>query len=153
MHRSFSKSSDSNHEFLSLHWEIIRLYRKHFRADLKYDFFYYLLWVSKFLTTLIFPKNQRQCASFLINVAILFLSIRSSGAPPCPTNWSTVSATQGWEGYHWLISALSGGRERKRLIFYIYILIRRCVTYSVSSFDSEKQTKWFYSIVRFLGKI
>ena len=59
---------------------------KHFRADLKYDFFYYLLWVSKFLTTLIFPKNQRQCASFLINVAILFLSIRSSGAPPCPIN-------------------------------------------------------------------
>ena len=37
---------------------------KHFRADLNTIFFYYLLWVSKFLTTRIFPKNQRQCASF-----------------------------------------------------------------------------------------
>ena len=35
---------------------------KHFRALIR--FFYYLLWVSKFLTTLIFSKNQRQCASF-----------------------------------------------------------------------------------------
>ena len=36
------------------------------------------------VTTLIFPKNQRQCASFSINVAILFPSFK--GPPPCPTN-------------------------------------------------------------------
>ena len=25
----------------------------------------------------------------------------SSGQPPCPTNWSTVSTKNGWEGKHW----------------------------------------------------
>ena len=34
------------------------------------------------VTTLIFPKNQRQCASFSINVAILFLSFKQATAVP-----------------------------------------------------------------------
>ena len=34
------------------------------------------------VTTLIFPKNQRQCASFSINVAILFLSFKRATTVP-----------------------------------------------------------------------
>ena len=34
------------------------------------------------MTTLIFPKNQRQCASFSINVAILFLSFKRATTVP-----------------------------------------------------------------------
>ena len=37
------------------------------------------------VTTLIFPKNQRQCASFSINVAILFLSLKR--ATTVPNKW------------------------------------------------------------------
>ena len=48
--------------------------------------------------TLIFPKNQWQGASFSINV---YPVCGSSGPLPCPTNWSTVSTTNGWEGKHW----------------------------------------------------
>ena len=34
------------------------------------------------MTSLIFPKNQRQCASFSINVAILFLSFKRATTVP-----------------------------------------------------------------------
>ena len=34
------------------------------------------------VTTLIFPKNQRQCASFSINAAILFLSFKRATTVP-----------------------------------------------------------------------
>ena len=34
------------------------------------------------VTTLIFPKNQRQCTSFSINVAILFLSFKRATTVP-----------------------------------------------------------------------
>ena len=34
------------------------------------------------VTTLIFPKNQRQCASFSLNVVILFLSFKSATTAP-----------------------------------------------------------------------
>ena len=38
--------------------------------------------VAYVVTTLIFPKNQRQCASFSINVAILFLSFKRATTAP-----------------------------------------------------------------------
>ena len=41
------------------------------------------------VTTLIFPKNQRQCASFSINVAILFLSFKRATA----RDWHYLFAT------------------------------------------------------------
>ena len=38
--------------------------------------------VAYVVTTLIFPKNRRQCASFSINVAILFLSFKRATTAP-----------------------------------------------------------------------
>ena len=51
------------------------------------------------MTTLIFPKNQRQCASFSINVAILFLSFKR--ATTVPNKLIESSTKNSWEGKHW----------------------------------------------------
>ena len=45
------------------------------------------------VTTLIFPKNQRQCASFSINVAILFLSFKRTTTVPNKLTVSTIPFT------------------------------------------------------------
>ena len=52
------------------------------------------------VTTLIFPSNQRP----VFRLTWLSCFCRSSGPPPRPTNWSTVSTTNGWEGKYWLHS-------------------------------------------------
>ena len=50
--------------------------RIHHTARIPYLFHSFSDFVVYAVTTLIFPKNQRQCASFSINVAILFLSFK-----------------------------------------------------------------------------
>ena len=45
-------------------------------SRIPYRFHSFSDFVVYVVTTLIFPKNQRQCASFSINVAILFLSFK-----------------------------------------------------------------------------
>ena len=48
----------------------------HHTSRIPYRFHSFSDFVVYVVTTLIFPKNQRQCASFSINVAILFLSFK-----------------------------------------------------------------------------
>ena len=50
--------------------------RIHHKSRIPYLFHSFSDFVIYVVTTLIFPKNQRQCASFSINVAILFLSFK-----------------------------------------------------------------------------
>ena len=50
--------------------------RIHHTSRIPYLFHSFLDFVIYEVTALIFPKNQRQCASFSINVAILFLSFK-----------------------------------------------------------------------------
>ena len=48
----------------------------HHMSRTPYPFHRFSDFVVYVLTTLIFPKNQRKCASFSINMAILFLSFK-----------------------------------------------------------------------------
>ena len=50
----------------------------HHTSRIPYLFHSFSDFVVYEVTTLIFPKNQRQCASFSINVAILFLSFKQA---------------------------------------------------------------------------
>ena len=50
--------------------------RIHHTSRIPYVFHSFSHFVVYVVTTLTFPKNQRQCASFSINVAILFLSFK-----------------------------------------------------------------------------
>ena len=66
--------------------EVSEISQVYLRAELKsrtpylfHNFSYFVIYV---VTTLIFPKNQRQCASFSINVAILFLSSKRTITVP-----------------------------------------------------------------------
>ena len=54
----------------------------HLTSRTQYLFHSFSDFVVYVVTTLIFPKNQRQCASFSINVAILFLSFKRATTVP-----------------------------------------------------------------------
>ena len=54
--------------------------RIHHKSRIPYLFHSFSDFVIYVVTTLIFPKNQRQCASFSINVAILFLSFKRAAS-------------------------------------------------------------------------
>ena len=54
----------------------------HHSSRTPYPFHSFSDFVVYVVTTLIFPKNQRQCASFSINVAILFLSFKRATTLP-----------------------------------------------------------------------
>ena len=54
----------------------------HHTSRTQYLFHSFSDFVVYVVTTLIFPKNQRQCTSFSINVAILFLSFKRATTVP-----------------------------------------------------------------------
>ena len=54
----------------------------HHTSRTQYLFHSFSDFVVYVMTTLIFPKNQRQCTSFSINVAILFLSFKRATTVP-----------------------------------------------------------------------
>ena len=54
----------------------------HHKSRILYLFHSFSNFVVYAMTNLIFPKNQRQCASFSINVAILFLSFKRATTVP-----------------------------------------------------------------------
>ena len=54
----------------------------HHSSRTPYPFHSFSDFVDYVVTTLIFPKNQRQCASFSIKVAILFLSFKRATTVP-----------------------------------------------------------------------
>ena len=56
--------------------------RIHHTSRIPYLFHSFLHLVFCVVTTLIFPKNQRQCASYSINVAIPFLSFKRATTVP-----------------------------------------------------------------------
>ena len=56
--------------------------RIHHTTRIPYLFDNFSDFVIYAVTTLVFPKNRRQCASFSINVAVLFLSFKRATTAP-----------------------------------------------------------------------
>ena len=67
-------------------------------------------------------------------------------------SWYISLPSLGKDAAKWSISAFSGEREPREIIFNIYISSLRCVLYSVASFSKVKQTQRLQSIARFSGK-
>ena len=85
------------------------------------------------VTTLIFQKNQRQCASFSINVAIQFLSFK----------WATRYRAQ-----QWLTVSSHYKRLRREILIAFHSLSHFTLTTTLLNTSFSKTLKYFKTIQR-----